>query len=68
MMIVTSEVQAKRTRDHRAARLWMMRQQLLQHIKRTDVSAHRVEQALDRLIEANAHSAAAGMCWDLPAT
>ncbi|WP_245454966.1 hypothetical protein [Mesorhizobium sp. M9A.F.Ca.ET.002.03.1.2] len=39
---------------YRAARLALLRQQIVRHIKRTDRSAQKVEQALARLVEANA--------------
>ncbi|UDL87013.1 hypothetical protein LGH82_17495 [Mesorhizobium sp. PAMC28654] len=38
---------------YRAARLALLRQQMLRHFKRTDASAEKVEQALARLAEAN---------------
>ncbi|RUU14395.1 hypothetical protein EOD08_30055 [Mesorhizobium sp. M6A.T.Ca.TU.002.02.2.1] len=39
---------------YRAARLARLRQQMIRHIKRTDASAQKVEQALAILAEANA--------------
>ncbi|SJM33013.1 hypothetical protein [Mesorhizobium delmotii] len=39
---------------YRAARLVLLRQQVLLHIKRTDASAQKVEQYLAMLAEANA--------------
>ncbi len=38
---------------HRAARLAMLRHQVVHHIERTDASAQKVEQALAKLAEAN---------------
>jgi hypothetical protein len=39
---------------YRAARLVLLKQQIIRHIKRTDASAQKVEQALAMLAEANA--------------
>lgn len=54
MMIATFHPETARSGPvYRAARLALLREQMLRHFKRTDVSAKKVEQALARLAEAN---------------
>ena len=53
-MLPTFNLKTPRNRDmHRAARLAMLRHQVVHHIERTDASAQKVEQALARFVEAN---------------
>ncbi|PAP92851.1 hypothetical protein CIT31_25005 [Mesorhizobium wenxiniae] len=55
MRLATLHLETARYGDvYRAARLALLRQQIVRHIKRTDRSAQKVEQALARLAEANA--------------
>ncbi|RWC39329.1 MAG: hypothetical protein EOS28_26745 [Mesorhizobium sp.] len=55
MRLATLHLETARYGDvYRAARLAVLRQQMVRHIKRTDRSAQKVEQALVRLAEANA--------------
>ncbi|RWL15184.1 MAG: hypothetical protein E5X83_23390 [Mesorhizobium sp.] len=55
MRLATLHLETARYGDvYRAARLALLRQQMVRHIKRTDRSAQKVEQALVRLAEANA--------------
>jgi hypothetical protein len=55
MRLATLHLETARYGDvYRAARLALLRQQMVRHIKRTDRSAEKVEQALVRLAEANA--------------
>ncbi|PZV38992.1 hypothetical protein [Mesorhizobium kowhaii] len=55
MRLATLHLETARYGDaYRAARLALLRQQVVRHIKRTDVSAQKVEQALATLAEANA--------------
>lgn len=50
----TFNLEIQRSGDmHRAARLAMLRHQVVHHIERTDASAQKVEQALARFVEAN---------------
>ncbi len=50
----TFNLETQRNGDmHRAARLAMLRHQVVHHIERTDASAQKVEQALAKLAEAN---------------
>lgn len=54
MMIATFHPETARSGSaYRAARLALLRRQMMRHFKRTDVSAEKVEQALARLAEAN---------------
>ncbi|TIM25490.1 MAG: hypothetical protein E5Y61_24965 [Mesorhizobium sp.] len=54
MMLATLHLEdARHGEIYRAARLVLLMQQVLKHIKRTDASAQKVEQALARLAEAN---------------
>ncbi|SJM33999.1 hypothetical protein [Mesorhizobium delmotii] len=54
MRLATLHLKTARYGDeYRAARFVLLRQQILRHIKRTDASAQKVEQALARLAEAN---------------
>ena len=53
-MLPTFNLKIQRNGDmHRAARLAMLRHQVVHHIERTDASAQKVEQALARFVEAN---------------
>ncbi|TIS66227.1 hypothetical protein [Mesorhizobium sp.] len=55
MRLATLHLESAKYGDvYRAARLALLRQQMVRHIKRTDRSAQKVEQALVRLAEANA--------------
>ncbi|RWD81351.1 MAG: hypothetical protein EOS48_16695 [Mesorhizobium sp.] len=55
MRLATLHLETARYGDvYRAARLALLRQQIVRHIKRTDRSAQKVEQAFARLAEANA--------------
>ncbi|RUV15086.1 MAG: hypothetical protein EOS23_27345 [Mesorhizobium sp.] len=55
MRLATLHLETAKYGDvYRAARLALLRQQMVRHIKRTDRSAQKVEQALVRLAEANA--------------
>jgi hypothetical protein len=55
MRLATLDLETARYGDeYRAARLALLTQQIVRHIKRTDRSAQKVEQALVRLAEANA--------------
>ncbi|RWP39385.1 MAG: hypothetical protein EOR05_34040 [Mesorhizobium sp.] len=55
MRLATLHLETAKYGDvYRAARLALLRQQIIRHIKRTDASAQKVEQALARLAEANA--------------
>jgi hypothetical protein len=55
MRLATLDLETARYGDvYRAERLTRLRQQVIRHIKRTDASAQKVEQALARLAEANA--------------
>jgi hypothetical protein len=55
MMLATLHLETARYGDvYRAARLELLKQQIIRHIKRTDASAQKVEQALVNLAEANA--------------
>ncbi|PZV33382.1 hypothetical protein [Mesorhizobium kowhaii] len=55
MMLPTFDLETKRNGDmHRAAKLAILRHQVVHHIERTDASAEKVEQALAKLAEANA--------------
>ncbi|RWF78417.1 MAG: hypothetical protein EOS26_05390 [Mesorhizobium sp.] len=55
MRLATLHLETARYGDvYRAARLALLRQQIVRHRKRTDRSAQKVEQALVRLAEANA--------------
>jgi hypothetical protein len=54
MQLATLHLETAKYGDaYRAARLAMLRHQMVQHIERTDASAQEVEQALARLAEAN---------------
>lgn len=54
MFIASFDLQSKRTGSvYRAARLAMLRSQLVRHIERTDAAARKVEQVLADLAEAN---------------
>ncbi|SJM34516.1 conserved hypothetical protein [Mesorhizobium delmotii] len=53
MRLATLHLETARYGDvYRAARLGRLRQQMIRHIKRTDASAQKVEQALASLAEA----------------
>ena len=54
-MIATFDLETARMNGdvYRAARLALLRQQVMRHIERTDASAQKVEQALARFAEAN---------------
>ncbi|TIR29433.1 MAG: hypothetical protein E5X64_16955 [Mesorhizobium sp.] len=55
MRLATLHLETARYGDlYRAERLARLRQQMIRHIKRTDASAQKVEQALASLAEANA--------------
>ncbi|RWQ31714.1 MAG: hypothetical protein EOS21_31790 [Mesorhizobium sp.] len=54
MRLATLHLETAKYSDvYRAARLALLRQQIIRHIKRTYASAQKVEQALARLAEAN---------------
>ncbi|MER8392037.1 hypothetical protein NKH10_09025 [Mesorhizobium sp. M1340] len=54
MMLATLHLETARYGDeYRVARLALLRQQMIRHIKRTDASAQKVEQSLARFAEAN---------------
>lgn len=53
MMITTVDVRTARNGEaRRAAKIAMLRQQMVQQIQRTDASALRIEQALTSFVEA----------------
>ncbi|RUU39363.1 hypothetical protein EOC93_22310 [Mesorhizobium sp. M6A.T.Ce.TU.002.03.1.1] len=55
MRLATLHLETARYGDvYRAERLARLRQQMIRHIRRTDASAQKVEQALASLAEANA--------------
>ena len=55
MRLATLHLETARYGDvYRAEMLAKLRRQVVQHIKRTDASAQKVEEALARLAEANA--------------
>jgi hypothetical protein len=52
-MIATHSEIARHGEVYRVARLEHLARQMMRHIERTDATAHKVEQALVRLAEAN---------------
>lgn len=54
MRLATLHLETARYGDeYRAARLALLKRQMIRHIKRAEASAQKVEQALARLAEAN---------------